>query len=123
MGEDDPAAGAEEVRLQPDGERLGGAAGHSILGLRQGKCLQIFILQIYLELLSTVTWIAQMWESRNFLGANGLLCQFSTIHFHFIRPPQLLILKILACRASMVSLTGHISKTGQNAKDRSNDRS
>ena len=26
-------------------------------------------------------------------------------------------------RASMVSLTGQISKTGQNAKDRSNDRS
>ena len=37
LGEDDIAAGAEEVRLQPDGERLGGAAGHSLIRLRQGN--------------------------------------------------------------------------------------
>ena len=30
---------------------------------------------------------------------------------------------LLEHRASMVSLTGQISKTGQNVKDRSNDRS
>ena len=38
--------GAEEVRLQPDGERLGGAAGHSILRLRQGKSPQPYFLQM-----------------------------------------------------------------------------